>query len=418
MKKSITILTIFSFITASLFATDRIVADGGQGGAYPTITDAVNAAVSGDRILIYPKVGGAMYSENVAISSKSLQLLSAEEGVMWKLNGNITFTSGSAGQELVVQLANIIAGDIQAGAAAPAGARSKVHVLGCQINSGSVLFNSNQWDVNVAGNTFLDGTVQFRYGKVVGNNINPYACGHGILCNSDGTATDDYIYIVGNKIVMPTSSGCSPYDWTGIYFNSTSQFAYITNNFIHERAIYQFGLRFEQSKSSTAKVNILQNNSILNESGSYNYSFRVVAHNSVNEITNNTLVIAGAGFYGFYSNTASINDHWGYNYTNVVAAGNAFANITNDGTNLFNQTITMSNTTGEVTAGVSIDGGSPDNAFLDLDLTRNDADCYGGSFSRANFTQTPTGAMTTFMLAPRRVLSGGTISISAEGFDR
>ena len=54
-------------------------ADGGQGGAFPTINAAITAASAGDRILIYPKSGGSPYTENIVIN-KNLQLLCALEG--------------------------------------------------------------------------------------------------------------------------------------------------------------------------------------------------------------------------------------------------------------------------------------------------------------------------------------------------
>ena len=82
MKNLITTIITLLFITTSLFATDRIVAEGGQGGAFASITEAINAAVSGDRILIYPKANGALYGENITITNKSIQLLSATEGAL------------------------------------------------------------------------------------------------------------------------------------------------------------------------------------------------------------------------------------------------------------------------------------------------------------------------------------------------
>ncbi len=396
---------------------DRIVADGGQGGAFASISEAINAAVSGDRIIIYPKTNGGSYSENLTISSKSLQLLSATEGEMWKLHGTITFTAGVAGQELVIHQANLLNGSIQTSAAAPTGTRSRVVVTGCQLDNGNISFNFNNWDLNIAGNTLLQGGIYFRFGKVVGNTVIVAACAHGIVCSAGESGSDDFVYIVGNRVIMDTASGCWPYDWTGIYYNSNSHFAYVTNNFIHVRSLYQIALRLESSKTSSVKANKIENNSILQEGGAYNSTFRVVAHGSPTDLYNNSIV-ATVSAYGFYSDQMSINDRWGYNYTNIAAGSNAYINVLNDGTNLFNQSITMNSTTGDVTAGAPVNGGSPDNAYLDLDLTRNDADCFGGSYSRANFTQNPTGAVTTFLIAPRRVLSGGTISITAEGYDR
>jgi hypothetical protein len=65
-----------------------------------------------------------------------------------------------------------------------------------------------------------------------------------------------------------------------------------------------------------------------------------------------------------------------------------------------------------------IDAGDPDPRYLDLDLTRNDVGCYGGSNSRANFTTPMGGAVVGFMQAPRVVSQGDAVNISATGFDR
>jgi hypothetical protein len=123
------------------------------------------------------------------------------------------------------------------------------------------------------------------------------------------------------------------------------------------------------------------------------------------------------GGYAFGSTANSVNDVFQYNYTNLTT-GTAFSSITNDGTNVSGAVFTMNPLTGEITAGPQIDGGSIDNAHLDLDMSRNNADCFGGSYSRSNFTNVPTGAATTFVIAPRRVLVGNTINISADGYDR
>jgi hypothetical protein len=75
--------------------------------------------------------------------------------------------------------------------------------------------------------------------------------------------------------------------------------------------------------------------------------------------------------------------------------------------------------TGQLTPGSPlIDAGDPDPRYLDLDLTRNDLGCYGGSNSRANFTTPMGSAVVGFMQAPRVVAQGDAVNINAIGFDR
>jgi hypothetical protein len=412
MKKiSFTIAIICSLFSAK--GADLIVAEGGQGGAYATINEAITAAVSGDRILIYPKQNGAQYSENITLTNKSLQLLSATEGTYWKLFGNITITPSSAGMNFVIQLANITNGDIVYGASSPVGTRTKVSILGCKLDAGNIDFNANYFDMNISNNILSNGYVYLRFGRVIGNSITTTACVHNIYFNNDLVATNDINYAVGNYLNLPnTSCGTTI---AGVYINNSNQYYYIANNFIDDDAAWQNPIYVNTSKSGASK-NYIINNSLLHNGSNNTWGLFMGSAASPTEVFNNSIYTGALSTYGFYG-VNSVNSIFGYNYTNLNN-GNQFSTFINDGTNGVDLTMVMSTTTGEVTTGISIDGGSPDNGYLDLDLSRNDADCFGGSYSMSNFTQTPTGAITTFVIAPRRVLSGQTININADGYDR
>ncbi|MDZ4822720.1 MAG: hypothetical protein SH856_04615, partial [Flavobacteriales bacterium] len=91
----------------------------------------------------------------------------------------------------------------------------------------------------------------------------------------------------------------------------------------------------------------------------------------------------------------------------------------NDGTNT-QSTFSVNATNGAATSGSPINGGNPDFGHYDLDLTANDAGTGGGSYTMTQFhpiVYTP-GSRTAFVIAPRRVVVGQTISIQAEGFDK
>ena len=93
MKKLKLQILLFGVIASQqlAFATDRIVADGGQGGAFSTITQAITASVANDRILVYPKSGGSPYTENIVIN-KNIQILCAVEGKYFGVNGAVAIT--------------------------------------------------------------------------------------------------------------------------------------------------------------------------------------------------------------------------------------------------------------------------------------------------------------------------------------
>jgi hypothetical protein len=413
MKTTTLLFTFFIFASHMGFAIDRIVADGGAGGAYATITEAIDAASTNDRIIIYPKAGGVPYGENLTITNKSLQLLSAVEGQRWTLNGNINFNPTIVGQTLTIIEANILNGNIATSGNAPAGNRAKVRILECKLQNGSILFDYNNYDMNISRDSLLNGRVIMRYGKVTGNYVNyNNTTGSVITVNTDNSASNDSLYIVGNKIAY---TGFYYYEYTaGITWNSTSQFAYIANNLIESSAsgyYGSYGVFISTNATSATGKNVVLNNTITCTGGQY--AIYIQAHNSYNAVYNNAITSTT----GIYSNALSTFDLVSYNHLTQPVVSSALTNILQDGTNVIGATFTY-NSDGQVLTGSPIDGGYPDAAYYDLDLTINDAGCFGGSYSRANFIGNSAGAVASFMTAPRRVLAGQSITIQGEGYDK
>ncbi|MDZ4750402.1 MAG: hypothetical protein SGI87_02220 [Flavobacteriales bacterium] len=407
-------LSLFTTFAVSSSATDLLVADGGAGGTYATITDAISASVSGDRIIITPKPAGAVYSENLTITNKSLQFLTATEGTYWKLTGNITFNPAAAGMNLTVSGAHITSGYIATSISSPAGTRTKVTIIGCKLTSGYIDFALNNYDLNVAADSLMNGYVYLRYGKVLGNYINVGTLvAHGISVGNDPIGTNEVFQIVGNKILATTYSASATY---GIYYGSSNQFFNISNNYIDGGGQNQNSMYIASTKSSSANSNYILNNTI-EHSSTNSWAVYIGSHTSYNYIMNNAIENNGTGVYGIGSNILTNSDVLAYNY--IETSNTPFGAINNDGTNFSGVSITVNNNTGAILTGLSIDGGSADLQYSDLDLSRNDAGCFGGSLSRANYVGTTnTTTQVTFFSAPRRILNGQTIDISAEGFDR
>lgn len=120
--------------------------------------------------------------------------------------------------------------------------------------------------------------------------------------------------------------------------------------------------------------------------------------------------------------TGSSNPTTGISYVpNILARNNALITygVQGGGYNPMVTLLDIDPATGGPSPGSPlIDAGDPDPRYLDLDLTRNDAGCYGGSNSRANFTTAMGSAVVGFMQAPRVVAQGDAVIISATGFDR
>lgn len=411
MKKLFFTLLIAGVVSGAVRAADLIVDITGVGGAYSTITSAIAASTAGDRLLIYPN--GTPFSENITVPH-SLQLLSAVEGERWQLNGGITIAASlGAGGEVIIASLHQVSGSIASGGNI-AGGIADVRVVGSKLLGGNITFNHNNYRLTALSDSLMNGYIMIRKGNVSGNYITPTSQNASCIYTYPDPAIDDeYLYIVGNHLAGTTYSyfnqSPNPINW-----NCSSSLAYIANNYITSPTTYQNAIYIATSRTSTTAENFIINNTI-NITGSNNsWPIYLITINSNTHVFNN--VITGASLYGIASNTANnLNITCSYNY--ISASVSAFSGIIDDGTNVINVPQTIDAATGEVTAGSGIDGGHPDAAYTDLDLTRNDAGCFGGSYSRTNFLAASTGSRTGFMIAPRRVLVGETINVEGQGFD-
>ncbi|MCO5259379.1 MAG: hypothetical protein M9916_04485 [Crocinitomicaceae bacterium] len=421
-KKMVLALTVSAFFGANSYAADLCVNELGSGGCYASIGDALTAAVDGDRIIVQPKSGGVPYVENITID-KSVSLLSNTEGVMWLLSGNVTVTPAVGRTVSIMHMKNM-SGNIVASGASPAGARCKVNILNCELVSGYIDFNYNYFNMNIAANDLKSGYVSLRYGNVIGNIIsavnNPLTVSGyyytGLSYTTDGVATDDTLYIVGNKITTPVNYG----GWD-IFLNSNSQFFYIANNFLtmtgNSYSSYpNAGIYSMLHKTSSVGTNSIYNNTCYSAQSSGNYYAVYVTSNTSGKYDVKNNIAFSNSSYNYYSFTATPTVGFSYNFGTT---GTTLSGIPDDGTNNFSSTSTINTTTGQLNIGSDgFNAGYPDLAFYDLDLTRNDIGCYGGSFSQDNFFPITGAARVYFVKAPRTILQSGTLNVKAESFDR
>ena len=233
-KNVLIAVVILLMSSAKSNATDLCVAENGSGGCYSTITDAINAASNGDRIIINPKAGNAPYAENLTVT-KTLQFLCNVEGGQYTVQGNITLTPAQ-GRVFVFIGMNNLQGNLTVTGSSPAGVRCKLSVMNCNFVNGYFNLDYDNFDVTVASCVFTNGYVAIRYGRIIGSDItcvgnwdNGYPNGNNnypVYIGTDAIATNDSIVIVGNKI---TNNSNYIYPIV-IMANSTSQFYYITNN--------------------------------------------------------------------------------------------------------------------------------------------------------------------------------------------
>lgn len=414
----------FSQLTAS--AADFIV---GPGRPYLNITDAIAAAADGDRILVTNRT--AVYAESPVIT-KSLTIMAATEGALIRCAGTWTFAPSAAGKTLTVMNMNLLSGDIISTAAAPAGARSAVRVLGCILGSGRINFNYANFDVTAAADS-INGGVDLQFGRVMGNYISGSGAG-AVDIYTDGTASNDSVWVVGNRVLQPNTAAA-------FYFSTTSQYVFCSNNLMYigvtptNASNNQVqGISMVSFKTTGTGRNSIVNNTITNNSayGYYTYfyaSYGISLNNpGLNTtVSNNLFLGGGSGSYPGFAISQSGGNQFllmAYNYARPPYSFSG-AVVNNLGNNISSNTSINSEGV-PVTGSDAINGGMPEDEYLDIDLTRNDAGCYGGSLSLANFPRFANGTANNQNLggrvylfaAPRTVQQGRSLKIRATGFDR
>jgi len=409
MKKFISSIFAMVFIATSLQAAD-IVVDSYGTGDHLTIQAALIAANPGDRIFIIPQVTayvGDLYIE------KSIEILSQIEGQRFNYQGTVYINVSNAlpaNSTITIQSMNNLNGSINSYYAGT-GTRNRVNIINCKLHSGNIVFDQIRWDMRIQNDSLMNGYISMRFGRVTGCYINSSAQNVSSITINTDEATDDYIYVVGNKIVCSNYSLNNP-TYNGVHWNSTTQYFYIANNYIFASTVYPRMVYCQASKVGSVKDNWIVNNTF-NKSGNWTYIVQIASASSNVRINNNLFANSTYGIYGTSLQllTASFN-HFHTSFT----MPNALSLVLDNGTNvIFPQAI---DSEGKPNIGTSaINGGDQNPSFQDLDGTFNDAGCFGGSYSRENFLAPSTGARAAFVIAPRRVIVGQPIDIFVEGFD-
>lgn len=396
-------------------AADRTV---GPGGTYGSIGDAIAAAADGDRILVKPKA--VPYGETLNIT-KSLTILSADEGTYFDCVGTWTYTPATAGKKLTIIGLRLLSGDIQNGGSAPGGARARLELLNSVIK-GDLNFHAPQYDLTVAADSIF-GHVHFAFGKVIGNYIDGFAEGEVIYVTTDPVTTTDSVWVVGNKV-----RGNNTNSHSVLNLSTSSQYIYCVNNFLllNYANVNNYGVYFNAQRAGVG-VNTFANNSIY-DAGNQNWCCSRYALYINSPLTNTQIVANLISSAANGNGAAALVQSGGVNnYTlayNFLRGFTMSVSVPNNGTNKTNSTATINATTGQAT-GDAINGGPTDAEYTDINLSRGDVGAWGGSFTLENFhpfvsttALNNRGGRVFLLRAPRRVLQGGSIQVKAEGFDR
>lgn len=403
------IVTFIAFSTNHLFATDRVVQQGGPVGTYTSISAAITAAVDGDNIVINNRIDGLPWLESISIN-KSLTFVSAVDNIQWWMEGNVSITMAEGRQITILGMRNTN-GSISRNGTVPVN-RTVVNILYCDI-TGNI--NMSTGGINLYLGSTKAQAVEFSYGKIYGNDL------RYLYLYSDAVSSEDVIQIIGNRLGIHTTTS------TALYLTSTTQYVYFSNNYVKgtTNASSITGLR------NGATVNRIINSTFTSSSTTSTAS-QVCAYEDT-RTSGGPVTVENCVFAGYYNTSTS-----GANAIKVTSPslstftynmyyspfGGFGYTLSTSLNNFISSSAQMNNiaTDGSISTGTAhVNAGNPLNDFLDLDLTRNDIGVYGGSYSMANFTPlvfNGESSRTNWMSTPRVVNQGGTVNVQVLGYDK
>jgi hypothetical protein len=404
MKKTITLLAILCVV--NVFATDRFVdpnlSQGNGTTLFTTITDAVAAAVNGDRII----VASSSYNEGVLNISKSLQIIPKTTGSVISYNGNIV-VSGFAGMNLEIIGFDLGVYNLQNNNfSGTDSSYASVSVIGCVFNE--VIFDSDFYSLNMLEST--TNSLIFKSGYIVKSNIiNSFRVEDEV---GSVSTSDRKIKIIANDIN------------SGIYIYNDNFPLLIANN-------DSGSVNLQRWNPSSDVTNVIHNN---NFTGGFHMTSRNVPRYNI-IVTSN---IFGGNFC--VANNPNKYSKTGLNFNDPgTALDGLFCQVsTNEFPNpnvpgFFEWSYNAGITFGYPTVGSSsslsvtmiagnsksIDSGNPNHKYYDIDLTLNDVGKMGGPYSQLNYTASNPNNSRAFIFdleMPVDLFPGQDTEIKAKGY--
>lgn len=395
MTKTNHLLLASLFFCFQSYATTLTVQQNGAMGTYNSISAAVTAAANGDTIAVVNRTDGMPWSEDITLN-KSLTLVNALINEKFKVSGTYSVSRANNRSITIDNMENLSTSTNinTTGATATATNQTKLNIVNSILN-GSLDLGDKSINLFFSSNS-SDGNITFTLGSLIGNNILGF-----VECKNDFTSNDS-ILVVGNFIKY---NGNNP----SYYHNNNTQSLTFLNN-------YCYNLNDVAIEIKTLKAGQV-GNKIINTSARSRDSHTLFIQSSVpanaNLYITNCVLVNDYGSPYTILNLSTVNIGISYcvyrSVTNInILTGCIFDNygsFTAEGRNSF--------TEGDNT-------GNPDKTFLDLDLTRNDIGCYGGSYSRENFSPINNGKSSNihFVTTPRVIYQGETLRVDAIGSDR
>lgn len=388
MVRTPQLLLLASLFPSTLRAADHHVA---LGSTLSTIDEAMTVAVDGDRIFVhpgtYPSFGFSRSVEVLALSADSAFTIAGDVVVYMATNRKV-FLSGAH-----------VLGAFRRSDASFTLAQVEASAMGCMFNT--VDMSDGYYTLTLQDCT-VRGYLTFARGTVTGCRIKGepeyMVPGASVVSLTSGGPSGNVLtrrYLLGNVIGESLSSTFLP---NVITLETDAPYTF-SNNFVHGSASPNAKPAIKKKKPKEVYLQMTLENCF---------------------VTSYSLLVPSGGQGTWLEDSVSMfqpafrcmiqNNH-------IVGALPFTGNAT-----CFPQTYNVVTTslsgmdpiTGQPTAGSpAINAGDPSVAYLDLDLSRNDAGCWGGSWSMANFQPTGSGPRITVVHVPRTAVSGSSITIAA-----
>jgi len=398
MKRTIIFMAL-CLMTLNTFGADLFVRENGAGGAYATISEAIAAAVDGDRIIIKPKAGEIPYFENLIID-KSLFLVSEDRSIQYVLQGSIEIVP-AINMGVSIQNVSLINNEegVFASNGAPTGGRTEVTFVNSTIASNvSLAFKNVTTNLIMVSNMEL---TTISHGKVIGSSMRKLS----ILDSAEDSLANEDIYIIANDIDDQDDAFSTIRE--NIYSNTEQYALHIYNN--QMKMVDPFGENIVINDVKPNSTNYIYNNEFDSDNSICIFINSLKENIATVEILNNK----------FRVGTRAVSD------SSDTVISQAFFNIHDQNDNNLDfyyssVDVTASNSYSASILTSGIDLGHPDGIYNDIDLTRNDVGVHGGSYAWDNFY--PANAdgkpQVYFLQLPNRVTDGSTIDVKAEAFSK
>jgi len=388
MKSRLLGILVLLLAISNVNATDLIVEEYGAPSTYSSISAAITAATSGDRVIVKNRAGQLPWIEDLSIN-KSLTLMSGQEDSTFLLDGSITIVQAQNREVSIIGAHILNSKSITTSGSAIPVRSMEIKLYNCSGFNNSAVNIVLDVHATIVGCDF--DHVNLKTGDLFGNKFTKLA----IVNSSSSTTVLDTCYMIGN-IIEGYNSNTQSFEYT-----TDDELLIMKNNKI--RNSYSNNCIGMLTTINNSETHQIYNNTIDVNSSSYSNSMALKIYGTTTfEVVNN--IIKGTSGY-------AIKDQGGY------ATINAFYNY------LDGSVVGVENNLQQVASETTPDTGNPAVVFTDTDLTRNDIGYTGGPYPISNYFESnfelKLGSTTIFFVQHSIFISqSSAFNIKAFSYDK